>query len=56
MINESGAPVGNNLGPTLLAGPEALDPNYYGQPTLEVLTVHGNGISSTHTIYDAHLI
>ncbi len=46
-------PVGNNLGPDILAGPKALDPNYYGQPTL---TVHGNGISPTHTIYDAHFI
>ena len=41
--------VDNNLGPDRLAGRNAIDPNYSGQPTLwlhdlclEVLTVHGN--------------
>ncbi len=41
--------VDNNLEPDSLAGHNALDPNYYRQPTLrlhdlclEVLTVHGN--------------
>ncbi len=40
--------VDNNLGPDRSAGPKALDPNYFRQPThwlhdlcLEVLTVHG---------------
>ncbi len=57
--------VDNNLGPDRLAGPKALNPNYYRQPTLwlhdlclEVLIVHGNELrlfgarafSLTHTI------
>ncbi len=40
--------VDNNIGPDRVAGPKALDPNYFRQPTLclhdlclEVLTVHG---------------
>ena len=43
--------IDNNLGPDRLAGPKALDPNYYRKPTLwlhdlclEVLTVHGNDL------------
>ncbi len=62
--------VNNNLRPNRFAGPKALDPYYYRQPTLllhylnlEVLTVHGIELRLfwakvfpfTHTINEVHL-